>query len=97
MSLPFLLLCCWVLAAQKPVRRFVLFDLGKSPHGWVEAVVRIVVVALADLAEQHVAGTGLDGKIVIQPLIDENALARGETNLRSGGNRIGPSVGIGHK
>ena len=42
-----------ILIAQQTVRRFVFFDLREAADRRDEAVVGVVVAALADLAEQH--------------------------------------------
>ena len=56
-----------------------------------------IVVALADLPQEHRAGTGFYFEIVIQVLGDENALARGQPDLGTGGDGIGPAIGMnGH-
>ena len=47
------LFCGRILVAQQAVRRLVLFDLRETAHGRIEPVIGVVVVALADLAEQH--------------------------------------------
>ena len=57
-------------------------------------IVGIVIVALAHFTQQHVAGAGLHGKIVVQPLIDKDALARRQADLRSGKHGIRFSVGV---
>lgn len=40
-----------ILVAQQSVRRLVLFNGGEAAHGRAEAVVGVVIVALADLAQ----------------------------------------------
>lgn len=77
--------CCRVFVAEKSVGRLVLLDFRETADRRVEAVVGVVVVALADLAEQDGAGAGLDGEVVVQVLRDVDALARGQTDLRAAG------------
>ena len=62
--------------------------------GGIKAVVGVVVVALADFAEQDGAGAGLDVEVVVQVLRDVNALARGQADLRAGRDGICLAVAV---
>ena len=44
-------LCCRIFVAEQAVRGFILFDFRKTSDRRIEAVIRIVVVALADLTQ----------------------------------------------
>ena len=89
-----MLFCLRIFIAQKTVRQLVFLDAGEATSGRVEVIVGIVIVALAHFTQQHVAGAGLHGKIVVQPLIDKDALARRQADLRSGKHGIRFSVGV---
>ena len=82
------LFCCGIFVAQQAVGRLILLNLGEASCRGIEAVVGVVVVTLADLAKQHCARAGLNGEVVIQPLIDVDAFARSQTNLSSGGDGV---------
>ena len=88
------LLSSGILGAQQAVGLLVLLDGGETAHGGIEAVVVGVVVALADLAQQAVAGTGLNLEVMVQVLGDGDGLARGQADLGTGGNGVGPAVGV---
>ena len=86
-----------ILIAQQTVRRFVFFDLREAADRRVEAVVGVVVAALADLAEQNGAGARLDREVVVHSLRDPEAFARTQTDLRARGNRALQAVAVdGH-
>ena len=71
-----------------------LLDSGEAADRRVEAVVRLVVVALAHLAQQHRPGAGLDLEIVVEVLPDVDALARREAHLRARGDGVAVPVGL---
>ena len=81
-----------VFGAEQPVRGLVLLNGREAAHGGIEAVVNAVVIALADLAQEHIAGAGLHLKVVVQPLGDVDALAGGQADLGSGGDCVGSAV-----
>ena len=83
-----------ILIAQQTVRRFVFFDLREAADRRVEAVVGVVVAALADLAEQNGAGARLDREVVVHSLRDPEAFARTQTDLRARGNRALQAVAV---
>ena len=86
-----------ILIAQQTVRRFVFFDLREAADRRVEAVVGVVVAALADLAKQDGAGARLDREVVVHSLRDPEAFARTQTDLRARGNRALQAVAVdGH-
>ena len=60
----------------------------------MEAVIRVVVVALADLSQEDRPAAGLHREVVIQPLLDVDALARGEPDLGSCRNRVSVPIGV---
>ena len=64
-----------------------------GPRG-IEAVIRIVVVALADLAQQNVTRAGFYFKIVVQPLLDMDGFAGRQADLGAGRNGVGTVVGM---
>ena len=87
----------WILVAEQAVGRLVLLDFWEAADWGIEAVIRIVVVALADLAQQNSAGTGFDLEIMIHVLLDMDALTRRELHLRSSRHGIGSAVAVdGH-
>ena len=87
----------WILVAEQTVRCFVLLDLRETSDRRIEAIVGVVVVALADFAQQDGAGGGFDLEIVVHILLDMNALARRELDLRSSGDNVGSAVAVnGH-
>ena len=90
----FLLCCRRILIATQPVRRLIFLDLRKTANRRIEAVVGVVVVALADLAQQDGSSAGLNRKIMIQALINENAFTGFQTDLRPGRNGIAFAVGV---
>ena len=90
-----LVLHCRILVAEQAVRRFILLDFWEATHGWIEAVVGIIVVALAALAEQDSTRTRFDLEIVIHILLDMDAFTRRELYLRPGRNGVG-SVSYTH-
>src|SRR5699024_5938385 len=67
-----------VLAAQQAVGGLVLLDGWEAAQLLIKAVVRVVVVALAHLAQQHRAETWLHGKVVVEVGRDGDALPRGQ-------------------
>ena len=67
--------------------------MSTSP-GRLEAVVRVVVVALADLPQQNRAGALFHGEVVVQPLLDVDALAGGEAHPRSRRDNVGTAIGV---
>ena len=83
-----------VLGAEQTVRRFVLLNGREAAHGRVEAVVLGIVIALADLAQQHVARTRLHLEIVVQVLLNVDGLAGGQADLGSGGDGVSPAVSM---
>ena len=83
-----------ILVAEEAVGGLVLFDGGEAAHRRVEAVVRVVVVALAHFAEKDVAGAGLHAEVVVEALRDVDAFAGGEADLRAGGDGVGVPVGV---
>ena len=88
---------CRILVAEQAVRRFIFFDLRETTHRRIEAIVGVVVVALADFAQKNSAGTGFDLEIMIHVLLDMDALTRRQAHLRSGRNRIGSAIAVdGH-
>ena len=64
-----------------------------GPRG-IEAVIRIVVVALADLAQQNVTRAGFYFKIVVQPLLDVDGFAGRQADLGAGRDGVGAAVGM---
>ena len=57
--------CRGILAAEQAVGRRILLDRGKTSHRREETVVVFVVVALADLAQQHRPAAGLHREVVV--------------------------------
>ena len=88
------LLCRRILVAEQPVGRLVLLDGGEAAHRRVEAVIRVVVVALADLSQEDRPAAGLHREVVIQPLLDMDALAGGQADLRPGVDGVGAPIGV---
>ena len=88
------LFCLRILVAEQTVRCFILLDLRESSHLLIETVIHVIVVALADLTQQDGTSAGLNRKIMIQPLINENAFTRFQPDLRSGRNGIAFAVGV---
>ena len=83
---------CWILVAEQTIGGFIFFNLREASDGRVEAVIRIIVVALADLAKQDGAGALFHGKVVVHPLRDPEAFARTQPDLRARGTmRLRPS------
>ena len=64
-----------------------------GPRG-IEAVIRIVVVALADIAQQNVTRAGFYFKIVVQPLLDVDGFAGRQADLGAGRDGVGTAVGM---
>ena len=90
-------LCCRIFVAEQAVGRLVLLDFWEAADWGIEAVVRIVVVALADFAQKNSDGNGFDLEIMIHVLLDMDALTRRQAHLRSGRNRIGSAIAVdGH-
>ena len=89
-----LVLHCRILVAEQAVRRFILLDFWEATHGWIEAVVGIIVVALATLTEQDSTRTRFDLEIVIHILLDMDAFTRRELYLRPGRNGVGSAVAV---
>ena len=85
---------CWILVAEQTIGGFIFFNLREASDGRVEAVIRIIVVALADLAKQDGAGALFHGKVVVHPLRDPEALTRAQADLRAGGNRALQTVAV---
>lgn len=77
------LFCRRVFVAKQPIRRLILFNARKPSRRRVEAIIRIIVVALADLANQHGPCPLGNGKIMIQPRWDSDAHAWFKANLSS--------------
>ena len=87
----------WILVAEQTIGGFVFFNLWEPADWGIEAVIRIVVVALADFAQQNSAGTGFDLEIMIHVLLDMDALTRRQAHLRSSRNCIGSAIAVdGH-
>ena len=55
--------CRRILIAEQPVRQLIFLDLRKTANRRIEAVVGVVVVALADLAQQDGTSAGLNRKM----------------------------------
>ena len=83
-----------IFVAKKPVRRFVLFYRGESSDRRIEPVVGVVVIALRDLADQYRAGPFFDLEIVIESLLDGDALARCKAYLCARRDRVCAAVGM---
>ena len=87
----------WILVAEQAVGRLVLLDFWEAADWGIEAIVGVVVVALADFAQQDSAGTGFDLEIMIHILLDMDALTRCQAHLRSSRNCIGSAIAVdGH-
>ena len=81
-----------IFEAEQAVCRHVLFDRGEAADRLRKAVVRIVVVALGDLAQKHGARTRLHVEIVIEPGRHRDRFAGCETDLCACRYRIGTAV-----
>ena len=87
------LLSSGILGAEQAVGSLVLLDGGEAAHGGIEAVVVGIIVALADLTQQHIAGAGLHLEVVVQELGDVDGLTGGQTDLGTGGDGVLAAVG----
>ena len=79
-------LCFRVFVAKKTIGGFVLINFGESSNGRKKPIVAVVVVALADLAEQYGTCAGFDLKIVVEPLGNKEAFTGAKADLGAGGN-----------
>ena len=86
-------LCFRIFVAKQTIGRLILLDFGEATRVPFKAVVTFVVVGHADLAQKHVSRAGLDLKIVVESLGDENALAGSQADLGACGNHSLVSVG----
>lgn len=88
------LFCFRILVAEQTVRCFVLLDLRETANGRIEAIVGVVVVALADLTQQNSTRARFNLEIVIHILLDMDALARCELHLRPGRDSISSAIAM---
>ena len=86
--------CRRILVAQQAIGGLILLDGGEAPGRRVEVVVGVVVIALADLADEHRAGAGLDVEVVVEPLGDGQAHAGLQLHLGAGGHHPGLAVHV---
>ena len=86
--------CGRVFVAQQAVGRLVFFDFGEAADGLVKAVVGVIVVALADLADEDWAGAGLDVKGVVLVGPKGDTLTGLEPDLGAGGDVPAPAVAV---
>ncbi len=86
--------CLRILIAQQTVGSLVFFDGGETAHRRIEAVVGVVIVALAHFTQQHRTSALLHGKIVVHKLLHVDALTGFQTNNAAGRNGISTSIGM---
>ena len=71
------LLCCGVFVAEQTVGSFVFLNGGEAAYMRIEAVIGVIVVALADFTQQHRTCTFFDGEIVVEILLNMNTFTGG--------------------